>query len=454
MKPNEGNPFANQSFADRVKQKIGGKPADRPVNARGITAEFIGMNNAMPICAEACSCCWDKALPEGYENVANYVSRRAKTGHTSIIEHSNLVMLLTLDSGDQANMEYVLELLANTFYLHTKTYFGPDGLTRVLIGGSLRGYSDLYKEATDLGSPALKAISGILYQYSNSAAFEDIIKLGLMDADRFVNVEPDDNTLMNLNATLADNDKIRVVSADDIGILYRRIRTVDPIFAKAITTYDLLPFVTVTVLFKDMSRTGTHQLVRHRNGITQESQRYVDYSKSAFASPAIFKPEKYDKNHKYAIRFGPSSRLNMTLEEIGDAICGIYAMLHDPAIAGQEFALMKEDARAFLPGNVKCRKIYMTFTYKSLLKFLFLREDIHAQAEIRSFATSLGEWFRGATVFNTKEICDNYTLPKTVVDDNVFLYVEAEAPIEEHTMTEEEYIKAAGLDNKSDQEGE
>jgi len=454
MKPNEGNPFANQNLIDRVKSKIGEKSTGKSVTTKGIKADFIGMNNAMPICAEACSCCWDKQVPEGYENVANYVSRRAKTGHTSIVEHSNFVMMLTLESSDQTNMEYVLELLANTFYLHTKTYFGPDGFVRILIGGSLRGYSDLYKEAADLGSPALKAISGVLYQYSNSAAFEDIIKLGLMDADRFINVEPDENTLMNLNKTLADNDKIRVVSADDIGILYRRIMSVDPIFAKAITTYDLLPFVTVTVLFKNMSRTGTHQLVRHRNGITQESQRYVDFSVSAFANPANFKPDKYDKNHKYAINFGPSSRLNMTLDEIGNAICGIYAMLHNPAITGQEHALMKEDARAFLPGNVMCRKIYITFTYKNLLKFLFLREDAHAQAEIRSFATSLGEWFRGATVFNTKEICDNYTLPKTVVDDNVSLYVEADAPIEEHTMTDEEYIKAAGLDNKPNQEGE
>ena len=48
----------------------------------------------------------------------------------------------------------------------------------------------------------------------------------------------------------------------------------------------------------------------------------------------------------------------------------------------------------------------MTFTYYSLIKFLQLREDSHAQAEIRGYATRIGQWFRqnagnDCVVFNT-----------------------------------------------------
>ena len=51
--------------------------------------------------------------------------------------------------------------------------------------------------------------------------------------------------------------------------------------------------------------------------------------------------------------------------------------------------LNKEDARAFLPSNVQCNKLYMTFTLSSLYDFLILRTDKHAQAEIRSYANDI-----------------------------------------------------------------
>ena len=55
--------------------------------------------------------------------------------------------------------------------------------------------------------------------------------------------------------------------------------------------------------------------------------------------------------------------------------------------------LKKEEARAFLPSNVNCGKLYMTFTVFSLLKFLELRTDPHAQYEIRQYAQTIKEKF-------------------------------------------------------------
>lgn len=84
----------------------------------------------------------------------------------------------------------------------------------------------------------------------------------------------------------------------------------------------------------------------------------------------------------------------MTLQELGDAMVGIYPQLVEPADNNKDYALMKEDARAYLPSNTECRKIYMTFTYKSLNKFLQLRESPAAQAEIRMYAKSIGNVIR------------------------------------------------------------
>ena len=119
-------------------------------------------------------------------------------------------------------------------------------------------------------------------------------------------------------------------------------------------------------------------MVRHRNAITQESQRYVDYSNAAFADPTTFKPDKYDPDQVYEITFGGQT-FHMTSNELGEAIIGTYECMRDQG-------MLKEDARSFLPGNVKCRKLYMTFTYRTFMKFLELRCHSAAQAEIRSFA--------------------------------------------------------------------
>jgi thymidylate synthase ThyX len=69
----------------------------------------------------------------------------------------------------------------------------------------------------------------------------------------------------------------------------------------------------------------------------------------------------------------------VTIEQLVEKLMSIY-----PELVNQK--MKKEDARSFLPSNVNCGKLYMTFTLGSLLKFLELRTDSHAQAEIRSYA--------------------------------------------------------------------
>lgn len=440
------------SIVSKIKTKFGKRKEEQTKEVNEfeelghIHIDFLGMNNAIPICAEACACCWDKKVPDGYQEIAEYIAKRSRIGHTSVIEHSNFVILI---STPKKFVGELVNLLDSCNYLNHRTITSTDGsIYYTILGGSFRGYSDIYREIDNLNNPILQAITQTLYTYSHSAMFEDLGKLGLMDMRGFMNTEPDENYLL-LTDTEAMNsesetDLFKIIGIDSIKKLFNNLYKANEYVANSIGIYDLIKFTTVTVLFKNMSRTCTHQLVRHRNAITQESQRYVDYSSACFSSPVTFKPDKYDPDHKYTIIFGSGPNQKMTLDELGDELCKIYGQLTNP---GKGFELLKEDARAYLPGNVQCRKIYITFTYKNLLKFLNLREHSAAQAEIRMYATALGDYIRANTDINTKEICDNLTNPRLLVEEPFKIDVEGDIEEEVREITEDDYITAAGLDN-------
>ena len=91
------NPLANESAFDKLKNAFKGKSdKDTEVGTGSIITELVGMNKAVDIVSEACACCWDKSIPDDYPGRAEYVAKRTRTGHTSILEHSNFVTYLRL----------------------------------------------------------------------------------------------------------------------------------------------------------------------------------------------------------------------------------------------------------------------------------------------------------------------------------------------------------------------
>ncbi len=450
------NPLVDEGIIKKVKHKFGKKDNDDFNMKNGIIqSTLIGMNDWINICAEACSCCLDRPIPDDIEGRAEYIAKRSKIGHTSVLEHSNFAIYTSVP------VDYSDDLI--TFiswcckYLEYKMFKSYDGTKwHLIIGGSLRGFANIIRETEDINNPILKSIMNIMHIYANSCAFMDLCNLGLLDKSNFndtaiTDIDADD---LILSSYKESNDKMDII-ADSLTKFYKRLNVIDEEAAKRLTTFDAIKFVSVTVLFKNMSRTGTHQLVRHRNAITQESQRYVDYNKAYFSSPDEFKPEKYDSNHKYNVSFAGGPNQSLTLKEIGEAECALYRMLSKDSLAAN-CKLLKEDARAFLPGNVQCKRIYMTFTYKNLFKFLYLREDKAAQAEIRSYALKLGEWFR-KTIPMGKEMIDTYAnIPRLCMDNPIVIddvsYTDEVLP--DH-LEEDAYIKAIGLDkDEEDREDE
>ena len=378
---------------DAVKREMEPTKETLEPDSPRMTPDLVSMNDGVNICAKACASCWDVKLPEGYRARAEYIGRRTKTGHTSIIEHSNVVFYVPVQVPEIPSLVEFLSIVryANTVIKFSKKY----DVLYMLIGGSWRAFSDIYLKADEeilKYNTVLTKITHLIYKYIPSDGMRDIIDLGILDETMFANWETNDIThAYNYCREAVIDDDIVITNMDSMWDLINTIEVVCP--EPYLFTYkDLLPLQTVTIEFRNMSRIITQQLTRHRNGITQESQRYVNYSGASFNSPVKFRPDKYNPNDYYTITFG-GKQYRMTLQKLGDEMTHIYGQLTDKMMNGGK-ELLKEDARGYLPNNTQCGKIFMTFTYYSLIKFLQLREDSHAQAEIRGYATRIGQWFR------------------------------------------------------------
>ena len=111
----------------------------------------------------------------------------------------------------------------------------------------------------------------------------------------------------------------------------------------------------------DVSRSLTHQLVRHRlASFTQKSQRYVDERNFTFVEPP--KVEENPEAHEIYVNFMKTVRET-------------YKKL-------REFKIPKEDARFVLP-NATTTEIVITANLREWRHIVELRGSEHAQREIR-----------------------------------------------------------------------
>jgi len=122
-----------------------------------------------------------------------------------------------------------------------------------------------------------------------------------------------------------------------------------------------------TFAISDVSRSLTHQLVRHRiASYAQQSQRYVD-----FKEPNYVTPPKIAKN----------KQMKKAYDDTMKTIWEQYSNLLDMGIPA-------EDSRFVLP-NAACTNIMVTMNARSLLNFFELRCCQHAQWEIRQLANKM-----------------------------------------------------------------
>lgn len=328
---------------------------------------------------EACTCCYNITKQVTFEEKKDYIKRRIKAGHTSILEHGFLCICI-LDVTPLHFLENA-KMSDGFKYLYVKCVDNGMGDMNILISGSIRAFRHFF------------ITCGKKIWMQNSTMYKIIAKRAIASADKifFEDLKeylPEDIVFVE-EKEMGDSNKPRLARNNIVYIDTPNNKYLNNIY-KYITDNefnyeDFINSIPVTVMFENVSRTATHQIVRHRNAITQESQRYVDYSNAKVTIPEM----PYIDNDKiFTINiFGQYMEITKDkLESFSKELCSIYKQF-------VEQGMRKEDARAFLPSNVQCKKLYMTFTIRTLKDFIRLRTAKGAQQEIRKCALELFDYY-------------------------------------------------------------
>ena len=123
----------------------------------------------------------------------------------------------------------------------------------------------------------------------------------------------------------------------------------------------------MTFKIMDVSRSLTHQLVRHRiASYTQKSQRYCKEDQFGYVIP-----ESISSNPNFKMEY----------ERMCQKINELYTFFINSGVK-------REDARYILP-NACYTDIWVTMNFRELRSFFKLRCDKHAQWEIRNLADEM-----------------------------------------------------------------
>jgi len=147
-------------------------------------------------------------------------------------------------------------------------------------------------------------------------------------------------------------------------------------------------------LITGVSRSLTHELVRHRAGMgySQLSQRYVDESVAEYVEPDIIAgdPELHAVwldavNHVHSAYVTLAEMLNAKL---ADPAAATAAMVPPDADRTTRRKAARQAARSVLP-NATETKIFVTANARALRHFLEMRGSAHAEPEIRKLANKM-----------------------------------------------------------------
>jgi flavin-dependent thymidylate synthase len=388
----------------------------------GISCEVIAHSDSTHLVSIASRMCVGMDAIEDYDKRIAHISKVVGRGHESVLEHTNIVLLLHISR----NAVYPISLnafLASCKYLDVKTS-ETDGIMHILIGGSIRGYKHIIRYTKNaMRNPYILAIRDAMYSSAEYVFFEDMIRDGVMDKSKFTVLDNPNATVMSFNpyadekvesAVKLTPIKRWVIEKPRVSLLaseHAKFNFIlDKVSAYGFTVEDVLDIARISVIMHDISRPISMQIIRHRNAITQESQRYVDYSDKAFIDPIQFIRDVNESPAKYKLSlFGKNFEL--TSEALGNRLCKIYKQLIDQG-------MKKQDARSFLPSNV-CTKLIMTFSYKNLFHFFVMRLDKAAQPEIRRVASELYDAYREYNNGELKYDIPDVEVPYYILEDKL-----------------------------------
>jgi thymidylate synthase (FAD) len=162
----------------------------------------------------------------------------------------------------------------------------------------------------------------------------------------------------------------------------------------------VLEHASYTLLFEGVSRSLTHELVRHRAGFaySQLSQRYVDESDASFVVPPAISGDEV-LEHAWREQIEGAQRTYVSLVEL---LMTRYAWVADKV---HRRKMAREAARAVLPNSTET-KIVVTANARAWRTMLELRSSEGAELEIRRLALAVLALLRreAAALFDDFEV--------------------------------------------------
>ncbi len=136
-------------------------------------------------------------------------------------------------------------------------------------------------------------------------------------------------------------------------------------------------------VFTGVSRTLTHELVRHRAGFgySQLSQRYVDESQTDFVEPDIIAEDP----ELHAVWLASVEDSLAAYRKLVDGLSAKLSHMEDRTLRRK---IARQSARSVLP-NATETKIFVTANARALRHFIELRCNEHAETEIRKLAAEV-----------------------------------------------------------------
>ncbi len=134
-------------------------------------------------------------------------------------------------------------------------------------------------------------------------------------------------------------------------------------------------------IFTGVSRSFTHELVRHRAGFgySQLSQRYVDESTADFIEPSVIASD----TTLHAIWLDAIEHAQQSYVKLVEALGSRFEDVEEKTLRRK---LARQAARSVLP-NATETKIFVTANARAWRHFIELRANEHAETEIRVVAS-------------------------------------------------------------------
>jgi thymidylate synthase (FAD) len=136
-------------------------------------------------------------------------------------------------------------------------------------------------------------------------------------------------------------------------------------------------------VFTGVSRSLTHELVRHRAGLgfSQLSQRYVDESVAEYVEPDVIAADPA----RHAVWLQAVGQAHQAYLKLVEMLAEAYKDEPDRTLRRK---LARQAARSVLP-NATETKIFVTANARALRHFIEMRASRHAEVEIRKLAVQV-----------------------------------------------------------------